>query len=167
MNGIIHVVCKILKNFMASFAEAELVFLFFNAQYAAPISTTLIEMNHSQPQTLIQVENFTAAIIATDATKQRMPKSTDMWLYWIWCRMKQDQFSIYWKPGKDNLVDYPTNHHPPNHHIMVLPSFFHDPKGSTLTLQGCVNSSISAHTACMLSLSFVHKTRITSVLLLS
>ena len=69
MNGIIHVVCKILRNSMASAAEAELVFLFVNAQDVATIMTTFIEMNHPQPTTMIQVENPTAVVIANGAIK--------------------------------------------------------------------------------------------------
>ena len=46
MNGIIHVVCKILRDLMASAAEAELVSLFDNDQDVAPISNTLFEINH-------------------------------------------------------------------------------------------------------------------------
>ena len=60
MNVIIHVVCKILRNVMASAAEVELGSLFINSQYAAPISTTLIEINHPQPPNSIQVDNSTA-----------------------------------------------------------------------------------------------------------
>jgi hypothetical protein len=31
-------------------------------------------------------------------------------------RVQQGQFKTYWKPGKTNLVDYFTKHHPPAHH---------------------------------------------------
>ena len=72
MNGITHVVCKILRNVMASSAEAGLGLIFVNAQYAAPIRTKLIEMNRLQPPTLIQVENYTALVIANEAINQRM-----------------------------------------------------------------------------------------------
>ena len=69
MNRIIHVVYKILQNFMASAAEAELGSLFFNDKYAAPIWTKLIEMNHPQPPTPIQVENYTSVVIYNEAIK--------------------------------------------------------------------------------------------------
>ena len=136
---------------MASAAEEELGLLFINAQYEAPISTTLIDMNHPQPSTLIQVDNYTAVGINNEAIKHSMPKSIDMRFYWKWCRINLEPFIVYWKPGKYNLGDYPTKHHSPTNHIMVLPVYLHYPKGSTVALQGCVNSSISAHTACMLS----------------
>ena len=50
---------------MASAAEAEHGALFLNGQAAVQIRTTLIEMHHPQPPTLIQVENSTAVGIST------------------------------------------------------------------------------------------------------
>ena len=41
LNGIVYVVCKILRNIMASAAEAELGALFLNCQEAVPIRITL------------------------------------------------------------------------------------------------------------------------------
>ena len=80
-----------------------------------------------------------------------MSKAMGMLFYWICCRIKQDQFIVYWNPGKDNLGNYPTRYHSPDHNIMFHPVYLHDPKFSTVTLQGCVNYAISARAACMLS----------------
>ena len=44
VNSILLVVCKIMCNIMASEAEAEYGTIFFNAQIAVPIRTTLNEM---------------------------------------------------------------------------------------------------------------------------
>ena len=41
LNGIVYVVCKILRNIMTSAAEAELGALFRNCQEAVPIQITL------------------------------------------------------------------------------------------------------------------------------
>ena len=60
-------------------------------------------MNHPQPPTPIQVDNYTAAGIANEAIKKMMPKAMEIQFYWIWYRIKQDQFIVYWKPGKRNL----------------------------------------------------------------
>ena len=46
LNGFIFIMCKILRNIMASAAEAEYGALFLNFQDAVPIRTTLIEMHH-------------------------------------------------------------------------------------------------------------------------
>ena len=64
-NGILLVVCKIMRNIMASAAEAEYGTIFFNAQTAVPIRTTLSEMGWKQGSTTIQVDNFTAVGIST------------------------------------------------------------------------------------------------------
>ena len=81
LNGIIHVVCKILHNTMSSGAEAELGALFLNAKEAVPIRTTLIEMNWPQPPTPIQVDNSTAVGISNQTIKQKIPKAMDMRFY--------------------------------------------------------------------------------------
>ena len=126
-------------------------------QDAESIRTTLVEMNHPQPPTPIQVENSTAVGISNKAIKQRMSKAMDIRFYRIWYRIKQEQFIVYWNPGKDNLGNYPTTHQFPAYHITARPVYFHEPKVSTVTLQGGVNYDKSARTACMLSPPFGHK----------
>jgi len=42
MNGIIHKVCKIVRNIMASAAEADLSDVFINGQDVLPIRTVLV-----------------------------------------------------------------------------------------------------------------------------
>ena len=60
LNEIVFVVCKILRNIMASAVEAELGALFLNCQEAVPIRITLEEMVHPQHRTPVQVDNSTA-----------------------------------------------------------------------------------------------------------
>ena len=43
----------------------------------------------------------------------------DMRFEWLLDREQQGQFKIYWRPGKTNLADYFTKHHPPAHHRNV------------------------------------------------
>ena len=83
LNRIVYVVCKILRNIMASAAEAELGALFLNCQEAVPIRIMLEEMRHSQPPTPVQVDNSTTLGIATGTIKQRKSKAIEMRLYWI------------------------------------------------------------------------------------
>ncbi len=47
----------------------------------------------------------------------------DMQFHWLRDRESQDQFKIYWQPGKTNLADYFTKLHPPNHHTNVRSEF--------------------------------------------
>ena len=51
VNGIILVVCKIMRNIMASSAESEYGTIFINAQTAFPIRTRLNEMGWKQGPT--------------------------------------------------------------------------------------------------------------------
>ena len=57
LNEIVYVVNKILRNIMASAAEAELGALFLKCQDSVPIRITLEEMGHAQPPTPVQVDN--------------------------------------------------------------------------------------------------------------
>ena len=129
---------------MSSAAEAELGALFLNAQEAAPIRTTLIEMNWPQPPTPIQVDNSTAVGISNQNIKQKMSKVMDMRFYWVIDRIKQGQFRVYWQPGSTNIADYPTKHNSTEHHIKVRPLYLHEPQGKNSKLQGCVNSSTNS-----------------------
>ena len=118
---------KILKNIMASAAEAELGALFINAREAVPTCTTLVEMQWPQPSTPIQVNNSTAVGIDNQSIKQKMSKAMDMRFYWVVDRINQGQFIVYWKPGTTNLGDYPTKHHSTEHHIKMRPVYLHEP----------------------------------------
>ena len=50
-NGVVHVLCKLLKNVMSSAAEAEIGSAFLAAKEALPLRVALIEMGHPQPTT--------------------------------------------------------------------------------------------------------------------
>ena len=65
VNGILLVVCKIMRNIMASASEAEYDTIFVNSQIAVSICTTLTEMGWKQGPTVIQVDSSTAVGIAT------------------------------------------------------------------------------------------------------
>jgi hypothetical protein len=54
-NGAINVLCSIMREIVASAAEAELAALFHNGKEANPIRITLQELGHEQPPTLIQM----------------------------------------------------------------------------------------------------------------
>jgi hypothetical protein len=123
LNGPVHTVCQILRNVMASAAEAEVGAIFINAQDAIPIRNTLIELGHPQPPTPIQTDNSTAAGFANDTIKQKRSKAMDMRFYWIKDREQQGQFLIYWRPGTENIGDYHTKHHSPSHHRLMRPKF--------------------------------------------
>jgi hypothetical protein len=60
----------------------------------------------------------------------------DMKYYWLQDRVRQKQFDVYWLPGKDNLGDYHTKHHPAQHHQDMRPLLLHQ-ANSLNVLQGC------------------------------
>ena len=57
---------------------------------------------------------------------------------WICCRIRQKQFEAKWAPGKENLADAPTKHHPPAHHKRMRPINLYVEGKSPTTLKGCV-----------------------------
>jgi hypothetical protein len=143
LNGPIHSTCSILRNVMASAAEAEVGALFVNGQDAIPLRMTLIELGHQQPATPLQTDNSTAAGFANDTIKQKRSKAMDMRFYWIQDRVRQGQFLVYWRPGPENLGDYHTKHHSPSHHRHMRPTFLLPEPATKPQLnaqRGCVKS---------------------------
>jgi hypothetical protein len=109
---------------MASAAEAELDALYLTAKEAVYLRQILIKIRHLQPQTPIQTDNTTAEGVTNKKIQPKRTKAMDMQLHWLRDRESQDQFKIYWQPGKTNLVDYFTKHHLlPNHHTNVRAEF--------------------------------------------
>jgi hypothetical protein len=118
-NGAIHTIRSIVRNVMASATEAELGAVFHNARDCVPLRIALEEMGHPQAATPIQTDNACAAGIVNETVKQRRSKAIDMHFYWIRNRIKQGQFIIHWRAGKDNLAYYFTKHHSPAHHKLM------------------------------------------------
>jgi hypothetical protein len=127
-NGPLHTSSVILRNVMASAAEAEIGALFVNAQDGTVLRTTLIELGHPQPPTPLQSDNSTATGIVNASIRQRRSKAIDMRFYWVRDRVNQGHFLVYWRPGTENLADYFTKHHPTAHHRLVRNTFLHPTK---------------------------------------
>jgi hypothetical protein len=115
-----------MNNVLASAAEAEVGGLFINGPAACPIRTTLTELGHTQPPTIIVTNNECAKGIANGTVKQKRSKAIDMRFYWIRDRVAQQQFQILWKKGANNLADYFTKHHPPTHHKQMRPLYLQE-----------------------------------------
>ena len=156
LNGPIYTVCKTLRNVLASAAETELGALFFNGQEAIPIRHALLEMGHPQPPTPIQTDNTTAAGIVNASIRPKRSKAMDMRFHWMQDRCNQKHFMVYWKPGKGNLADYFSKHHPPHHHrhmrstyLINLIQSHTNTFCSQTPVQGCVGpvTSGSVHVA--------------------
>jgi hypothetical protein len=122
-NGAILTIAQIIDAVMSSAAEAELGALFINAKEAVHMRRILQEMGHPQPPTPIQTDNSTAEGVINSRVRPKRTKSMDMRFEWLLDREQQGQFKIYWRPGKTNLADYFTKHHPPAHHRNVREIF--------------------------------------------
>ena len=64
----------------------------------------------------------------------------DIRFYWINDRIKQGKFRVFSRPGPENLGDYHSKHHPPEHNIAVQSKYLHVTK--LRSLQGCVNLTV-------------------------
>jgi len=144
LNGAIHINSSIMNNVMASATEAEVGALFQNAQDGCTFRQCLLFLGHPQPATPIQTDNACAEGIINDTVKQKRSKAIDMRFYWVRDRVRQGQFRIYWKPGKDNKGDYFTKHHPASHHREMRPIYLHEQALLLIdyqcdSLKGCVD----------------------------
>jgi hypothetical protein len=113
----------IIKAVMSLAAETELGALFLNAKEAVYLQQILTNMGHLQPRIPIQTDNTTAEGVVNNKIQPKQTKVMDMCFHWLRNQEAQGQFRIYWRPGKSNLADYFTKHHPPAHHVNVRAEF--------------------------------------------
>ncbi len=118
-NGAILTNATIIKAVMSSVAEAELGALYLNAKEATYLRQILQEMGHPQPCIPIQINNMMAEGVINDKIQPKRTKAMGMRFHWLRVHKAQKQIKIIWRPGKTNLVDYFTKHHPPAHHVNV------------------------------------------------
>jgi hypothetical protein len=134
INGAIHVEAKIMRNVMASAAEAEIGSLFINAQTTLPLRVALTELGHPQPPTPIQTDNSMASSFAASTVKQKRSKTIDMRYYWLQDRQSQKQIKVYWATKHTNLADYFTKRHSETHHVQIRPFLISNNSNNTNTL---------------------------------
>jgi hypothetical protein len=60
----------------------------------------------------------------------------DMRYHWLNNRVRQKQFDVYWRPGRENLGDYHTKHHSAQHHKDMRGFILHQ-ANSLQFLRGC------------------------------
>jgi hypothetical protein len=116
LNGSILNVASVIKNVVASAIESEVGVCFQNAQSGAPVRVILTELGHIQPPTPLRTDNSTAFGILNETIKQKRSNTMDMRYHWLTDRVRQKQFDVYWRPGRENLGDCHTKHHSAQHH---------------------------------------------------
>jgi hypothetical protein len=137
LNGSILNVASLIKNVVASVAGSEVGACFQNAQSGAPLRVTLTELGHIQPATPHHTDNTTAFGILNETTKQKRSKAMDMRYHWLTDIVRQKQFDVYWRPGRENLGDYHTKHHSAQHHKDMHGLILHE-ANNLQVLRGCV-----------------------------
>jgi hypothetical protein len=125
VNGAVDVLVQTLKNVVSSATESETGGIYTGGKYACPILVTLKELGHKQPATgtPFETDNSTAEGILNSKMRQKLSKSFDMRYWWMKDRIAQGQFNLMWAPGKFNLADYFTKHHPPWHHRQIRSTY--------------------------------------------
>jgi hypothetical protein len=61
----------------------------------------------------------------------------DMRYHWLTDRVRQQQFDVYWRPGRENLGDYHTKYSSAQHHKDMRHLILHE-ANSLQVLRGCV-----------------------------
>ncbi len=122
-NGAILNIEHIIKNVMSSAKEAELAGLYIIAHEAVYIRIILEELGHIQPPTPLQTDNAMADGIINYKVQPKKTKATDMRFHWLCNQECQQQFRIYWRPGKLNYTKYWAKHHPKTHHCNMRKEF--------------------------------------------
>ena len=108
---------------MSLAVEAELGALYLNAKEAIYLRKILHEMGHIQPCTPILTDNTTAEGVINKKIQPKCTKAMDMRFHWLRDCKAQGQLKFTWCPGKSNLADYFTKHHPPAHHVKIRSEF--------------------------------------------
>ena len=108
---------------MASATEAELAALYITTRKAVYIRIIIQEFGHPQPATPLQTDNSMAKAVINGKIQPKRTKAMDMRFHWLRDREYQNQFRIYWRPGKLNYADYWTKHHPAFHHCDIRREF--------------------------------------------
>jgi hypothetical protein len=169
LNGSILNVAAVIKNVVASAAESEVGACFHNAQSGAPLRVTLTEMGHTQPPTPLRTDNSTAFGILNETIKLKQSKAMDMQYHWLTDMVRQKQFDVYWRPGRENLGDYHTKNHSAQHHKDMRGLISHQ-ANSLQALRWCVkllplpHPSVRAHTDTHTNPSAQRATQLMSVL---
>jgi hypothetical protein len=154
---------------IASAAESEVGACFHNAQSGAPLRVTLTEMGHTQPPTLLRTDSSTAFGILNETIKQKKSKAMDMIYHWLTDRVRQKQFDVYWRTGRENLGDCHIKHHSAQHHKDMRGLILHH-ANILQVLRGCVRllplpqPPVRAHTDAHTNPSAQRATQLRSVL---
>ena len=122
-NGAVLNIAHIIKSVMSSATEAEISALYIMSREAVYMRIVLDELGYKQPPTPLQIDNSMADGVVNVKIQPKRTKAMDMRFHCIRDREYQEQFCIYWRPGKLNYANYWTKHHAATHHHTVRKEF--------------------------------------------
>jgi hypothetical protein len=100
-NGIVLIIAHIIKNVMSlATKKGELAGLYIMAREAVYIRIILEELGHKQLPTPLQTDNAMADAVINGKIQPKQTKAMDMRFHWQRDCKCQQQFQIYWQPGK-------------------------------------------------------------------
>ena len=108
---------------MTSAMEAKLAALYMMAQEAVYIRIIIKELGHKQPPIPLQTDSTMAEVVINGKIQPKQIKWMDMQFHWLQDRECQEQFRIYWRPGKLNYADYWIKHHTAKQHQNIRKEF--------------------------------------------
>jgi hypothetical protein len=104
-------------------------------EWRPPQSHTRRAGPHTSP-TPLRADNSMAYGIVNETIKHKQSKAMDMRYHWLTHRVRQKQFHVYWRPGRENLGDYHTKHHSAQYHKDMRHLILHE-ANSLQVLRGC------------------------------
>jgi hypothetical protein len=75
--------------------------------------------------------------ILNETINKKRLKAIDILYHLLTDRVRQNQFDVYWRPGRENLGDYHTKHHSAQHHKDMCGLILHQ-ANSLQALRGCI-----------------------------
>ncbi len=91
---------------MSLATEAELAGLYIMTREAVYIRLILTELGHKQITMPLQTNNAMADTVINGKIQPKQTKAMDMRFHWLRDCECQQQFQIYWQPGKLDYGDY-------------------------------------------------------------
>jgi hypothetical protein len=82
-------------------------------------------------------DNSTAFGILNEIIKQKRSKAMDMRYHCLTDRVRQKQFDVYLRPGREDVGNYHTKHHSAQHHKDMCGLILHQ-ANSLQVMRGCV-----------------------------
>ena len=126
-NGPCLALSSIILVVVSSVAEAEYAALFMASREGVMLRNILTSLDYPQPATRIYCDNACAVGIANDTITPRRTKSIDMHFHWVRDRVRQQQFTVTWLKGANNLADFSTKPLPVHIHTALMPAYVYTP----------------------------------------